>query len=69
MAGERTRGIHGLAADGSVVELQGQDQVKGFRGFFELPGDAQNVMIHPYDDPTGLKDFKVLRVFKVLKVF
>ena len=54
IAGERTRGIHGLAVDGSVVELQGQDQVKGFRGFFELPGDAQNVMIHPYDDPTGI---------------
>ena len=66
IAGERTRGIHGLAADGSVVELQGQDQVKGFRGFFELPGDAQNVMIHPYDDPTGLKGLKDLKDSKDL---
>ena len=54
MAGEWTKEIHGLTADGTVVKLNSDDQVLGFRAFFDLPAGAEGVTLHIYDDPTAI---------------
>jgi hypothetical protein len=54
VAGEYTKEIHGLAADGSLVKLYADASIMGFRAFFDLPGGAEGVTIHFFDDATGI---------------
>ncbi|MBO4550087.1 MAG: hypothetical protein J5733_05095, partial [Bacteroidaceae bacterium] len=55
VAGEYATEIYGLAADGSIVKLNADANVMGFRAFFNLPSDAEGVTLQLYDDATGIK--------------
>ena len=51
--------IYLLNLDGTVVKSGEEPNIKGFSAFFELPENAENVTLHPYDDPTRMEDINV----------
>ena len=55
VAGEYTKDIYALTADGSIVKLNADESVNGFRAFFDIPSDAEGITLKLYDDATGIK--------------
>ena len=47
--------VYGIAADGSIVRIDADASILGFRAFLDLPTGAEGVRLRLYDDPTGIK--------------